>query len=91
MKNKISAQQTASLPANFKPDWFPMPGERGLDPYFGLSRASYYAWERLGKLRLCRLRKPGKLVGKVLIPYADVAELIRSFSGKPASREEVAA
>lgn len=61
------------------PEFFPLP-QRGPDPWFGLARSSYYDFERRGLLKLVRVRKPGCTRGKVLLPYADVARLIRRLS-----------
>ncbi len=61
------------------PVFFPIP-QRGPDPHFGLARSSYYDLERRGLLRLVRLRKPGNLRGKVLIRYADVADVVNRIA-----------
>jgi hypothetical protein len=57
-------------------EFFPLP-QRGQDPHFGLGRSSYYDLERRGLLRLIRVRKPGNVRGRVLIPYREAAALIR--------------
>ena len=67
----------------YRPEFFPLPS-RGRDPHFGLSRSTYYSLERDGLLRLVRIRRPGHLRGKVLVPYAEVTDLIRRL-GHPAS------
>lgn len=69
----------------FRPEFFPLPA-RGRDPHFGFSRSAYYAFEREGHLRLVRVRRPGNIRGKVLVPYGDMVAMIRRFgksSGKP--------
>lgn len=71
----------ASPPARFAPEFFPLP-QRGQDPYFGLGRSSYYDLEKRGLLRLVRLRKPGNIRGKVLVPYADTMAAVRKLSGQ---------
>lgn len=63
-------------------EFFPLPA-RGQDKHFGLGRTYYYDLERRGLLRMVRLRKPGQVRGKVLVPYAETAALIRRL-GKEA-------
>lgn len=58
------------------PEFFPLP-QRGFDPHFGLGRTTFYDLEKRGLLRLVRVRKPGNIRGKVLVPYAATAALIR--------------
>jgi hypothetical protein len=66
-------------PQNQRPEFFPLP-QRGPDPFFSLGRSSYYDLEKRGLLRLVRLRKPGNLRGKVLVPYDETAALIRRLA-----------
>ncbi len=61
-----------------RPEFFPIP-QRGADPFFGLGRSSYYDLERRGLLRLVRIRKPGQVRGKVLVPFAETAAAIRGL------------
>lgn len=70
----------ASGAHSFRPETYrlPRPGER--DPYFGLGRAWYYSAEQRGDLKLIRLRKRGNLRGVTLVPYDEVAKLIRRLS-----------
>lgn len=49
----------------------PIP-RKGLDPVVGLSRSACYALEKLGLIRLIRLRKSGNIRGRVLIDYVSV-------------------
>jgi hypothetical protein len=65
-----------------RPEFFALP-PRGGDAYFGLSRSTYYDLERAGLLRLVRLRKPGNLRGKVLVPYDDVRALLSRLNQEP--------
>lgn len=58
------------------PEFFPLPSV-GPDRFFGLGRSSYYDLERRGMLRLIRVKKPGNVRGKVLVPFAETAALIR--------------
>jgi len=78
-----------NAPARFSPEFFPLP-QRGQDPYFGLGRSSYYDFEKRGLLRLVRLRKPGNLRGKVLVPYADMLAAVRKLSSKDTRKGEAA-
>lgn len=64
-----------------RPEFFPIP-RRGLDPFFGLSRADYYSFEKLGLLRLVRVLKPGNIRGKVLVPYVRVSALMKRFDSQ---------
>jgi hypothetical protein len=73
----------SSLTVAATPEFFPLP-QVGQDPHFGLGRSSYYDLERRGLLRLVRVRKPGNLRGRVLVPYAETAALIRRFGKKTA-------
>lgn len=66
-------------PNNVPPEFFPLPS-RGHDPHFGLGRSSYYDLERLGLLRLVRVKKPGNVRGRVLVPYAETGALIRRMA-----------
>ena len=74
-----TANAPASMPAFGKPELFPLP-QRGQDPHFGLGRSTYYDLERRGILRLVRLRKPGNLRGKVLVPYGAALAAIQKLS-----------
>jgi hypothetical protein len=72
--------QPSSNGDDSRPEFFPLP-QRGPDRYFGLSRSSYYDLEKRGMLMLRRLRKPGNLRGKVLVPYGEVSTLLRTWTG----------
>ena len=74
------AAPAAIAPTRFTPEFFPMP-QRGQDPYFGIGRSSYYDLEKRGLITLRRVRKPGNLRGRVLIPYNATAALIERLSG----------
>jgi hypothetical protein len=71
----------APVGSRIVPEFFQIP-PRGGDPHFGVSRSSYYDLEKRGLLRLVRLRKPGNVRGRVLVPYAETAALIRRLSEK---------
>lgn len=60
-----------------RPEFFRLP-RRGQDPYFGLTRGYYYGEDKAGRLILLRLRKPGTKRGVTLIPYLQVAALLRA-------------
>lgn len=64
---------------NNKPEFFPMP-TKGVDPWFGIGRGSYYNFEKLGMIRLTRIRKPGCIrAGPVIISYAAVQRMIEKI------------
>jgi hypothetical protein len=65
------------------PEFFPIP-PRGPDPHFGISRSSWYDLEARGLLRLVRLRKPGNIRGRVLVPYAAALVLFNKLSAERA-------
>jgi hypothetical protein len=57
------------------PETYRLPKQGG-DPYFGLSRSTYYALESQGRLQLIRLRSKGKKRGVTLVPSAQVKRII---------------
>ncbi len=61
------------------PEFFPLP-QKGPDPHFGLSRSTYYDFEKRGLLMLVRLRKAGNQRGKVLVPYQKALAAIRKMA-----------
>ena len=73
-----------------RPEFFRLP-KTGGDPYFGLTRPHYYELEKLGKIKLTRLRKPGTTKGVTLVPYAAVLRMLNaapSGSSKPAAKRK---
>jgi hypothetical protein len=83
--NSIQSTTPASPSAKFAPEFFPLP-QRGQDPHFGLGRSFYYDLEKRGLLRLVRLRKPGNIRGRVLVPYAAALAAVRKLSGQDPNR-----
>jgi hypothetical protein len=65
------------------PEFFPIP-PRGPDPHFGISRSCWYDLESRGLIRLTRLRKPGNIRGRVLVPYGAALALFSKFSAEGA-------
>jgi hypothetical protein len=65
----------------------PRSGER--DPYHGLTRSFYYEAEKVGQLKLIRLRKRGNARGVTLVPFRAVAELIRKAAQEMPPPESV--
>lgn len=63
------------------PAFFPLP-PRGQDPHFGLGRSSYYELEAAGLLTLVRVRKPGNVRGRVLVPYARMTKLMQRYAAE---------
>ena len=68
---------------------------KGLDPVFGLSRGGYYALEKLGFIRLVRIRKPGNQQGRTLVDCASVrnyfAKLARTQTSERATPKNTSA
>lgn len=64
-----------------KPTSFRLP-QRGNDPYFGLSKASWYVAEKRGLVTMRRLVQPGKSRGITLVDYASAENYIQSVFGK---------
>lgn len=52
---------------------------RGGDPVCGLSRSWWYATERAGRIQLVRLKQPGNIRGRVLLPVRKAVALIYSM------------
>ncbi len=64
LQNTIQPADTLTAAA---PELLPIPPTGG-DRIFSLSRSSWYDLERRGIVQLVRLRKPGNVRGRVLIP-----------------------
>jgi hypothetical protein len=66
---------------NIRPECFrlPCPGER--DPYFNLSRSTYYELEQAKQIKLIRLLKPGLKRGVTLISYDAMRDFVSRSSG----------
>ena len=77
--NTNPADPRNPAPAKVPPEFFSLPS-RGLDPHFAISRSGYYDLEARGFLQLVRLRKPGNVRGKVLVPYAKALTAIRALA-----------
>ena len=75
MKLNITAMNTHSPTTNPKPEFFPLP-QKGRDPHFGLSRSYLYSLAGKGLIRLVRIRLPGQVRSKVLVPYAEVSAFL---------------
>jgi hypothetical protein len=61
-----------------RPETFRLPKPGVSDPFFGFSRAFYYAGEQRGYWKLIRIREEGKDRGVTLIPYRDVLRFVQS-------------
>ena len=66
-------------PTVARPEFFRLP-KTGGDPHFGLTRPHYYELEKLGKIKMVRLRKPGTTKGVTLVPYAAVLRMLAAAS-----------
>jgi hypothetical protein len=62
-----------NFPITFR---LPKPGER--DAYFNLPRATYYALESDGQLKLIRLRQKGRKRGTTLVSTAEVLAVLEA-------------
>lgn len=60
-----------------QPETFRLPRYREVDPYFGLTRSTYYFGEAQGWWKLIRLIAPGNDRGITLVSYAAVAAYMR--------------
>jgi hypothetical protein len=58
------------------PEFFRLPRTGERDPFFGLSRSTYYQWEKSGLIGLRRVRARGALRGITWVAYDQIAELI---------------
>jgi hypothetical protein len=61
-----------------RPETFRLPKPGVSDPFFGFSRAFYYAGEQRGYWKLIRIRDEGKDRGVTLIPYKDVLRFVQA-------------
>ena len=61
-----------------RPETFRLPKPGFSDPFFGFSRAFYYAGEQRGNWKLIRILDEGKARGVTLIPYQDVLRFVQS-------------
>ena len=68
-----------------KPETFRLPRSGQRDPYFGLSRTTYYELEKAGTIRLIRLRKRGYTRGTTLIPFDKVLAHVRGLTAEAAN------
>ena len=64
-----------SINLTVRPEYFRLPN-RGVDPYFGLSRSYYFELDTTGQVLLVRLRKRGSQRGIVLVSYEKMSAFI---------------
>lgn len=67
----MKTRQNTITPDTRTSEFGPLP-RRGLCPVTGLSRSAIYALEKIGAVRVIRLRKPGNVMGRCLLDYASV-------------------
>jgi hypothetical protein len=53
----------------------------GGDPVFGLSRRWWYRAEQMGLIKLVRVRRPGRRLGRVLLPIPQALACVQRLSG----------
>ena len=68
-----SALRGASVAA--QPEFVTLPDARRL---FGISRSTLYELERLHRIRFVRIRKPGNILGRVLVDCSSVRQFLAS-------------
>jgi hypothetical protein len=68
--------------AKMTPETFRLPRPTQRDPYFGLSRTTYYELEKAGTIRLIRLRRRGNMRGLTLVPFDQMAAHLRSLTSE---------
>jgi hypothetical protein len=61
-----------------RPEFIPLPA-RGGDSVCGLSRSFWLDAEARGMIRLVRLKKPGRVRGRVLLPVGDAIAFVRKL------------
>lgn len=67
---------TITPPPVHCPEFAPLP-QKGLCPYTCLSRSGLYRLERLGRIKLARLRQPGNVKGRVFVPVQQTLAAMR--------------
>jgi len=60
-------------------EFVPLPSKGG-DPICGLSRSFWYSLESQGEIKLVRIRKPGQLRGRLLLPIRQALATIKRLS-----------
>ena len=65
-----------------RPETFRLPKAGQRDPYFNLSRSTYYELEAAGAIQFIRLRKRGNTRGITLIPFDQVLAYLRSLASR---------
>ena len=63
----------------FLPEFVPLKVSGG-DGVTGMSRSWWYGCEAQGLIKLVRIRKPGQVKPRVLLPVADAVALVRRLS-----------
>lgn len=76
--NTPTSAAVATTASVQRAEFFTLPVKGG-DPVCGLSRSFWLDCEARGLIRLIRLRKPGRIRGRVLIPTADAIAFVREL------------
>lgn len=77
----LTTEPPQIVEAVLRPEFFRLP-KKGGDPFFGLSRSTYYALERQGTVILVRLRLRGTTSGIVLVPYDRVSAYLKKLQAE---------
>lgn len=79
MNETTAPVRAAAIDAKFQPEFVAIPTVGG-DPVTGLSRSYWYDLEARGLIRLVRIRKPGNVKARVLLPVAAAIAVVRKLS-----------
>ncbi|HKB89650.1 MAG TPA: hypothetical protein VKC60_03920 [Opitutaceae bacterium] len=70
-----------AVTSNPHPEFVPLPSVGG-DPVCRLSRSFWYAAEKKGLINLTRVRLPGRMRGRVLLPVPQAIALVQKLGNQ---------
>lgn len=75
---RFTTEPVAAVAAteSITPEFYRLPKSGTRDPYFGLTRSTYYELEGVGAFKMIRLRKEGTIRGITLVPYGAVSKYL---------------
>ena len=76
----------ASAPAGQVPEWCKLPSPRERCPFTGASRSWILDQEKLGRIRLVRVRQPGRMRGACFVYVPSLLALLRGELEKGGSK-----